>query len=332
MNIVSLNPHLAARSNEQSVSRSQLEVAAEQFEALFLQQLLKQMRKAGDVLSNGSPMRSRDLDTLRDMHDQALADGLSQSRQGGIADLLVKQLSAGRDQALADGGRGPAPGPVGGGGFAIPLQRAWGQVSERVDRLFSQGSAAFQSLVDRVITQESGGRVDAVSVKGARGIMQLMPDTAREMAGRLGIAYDEARLTQDADYNKRLGSAYLQQMLERYDGHQVLALAAYNAGPGNVDEWLKSYGDPREGAISNGEWIKRIPFEETRTYTRRILTEPLAAQTVPSVLSPAEAFKSSAPAVALQEQRQVSVAGEGHRGLSLAFAQPIRTERQEQQP
>lgn len=328
MNIVSLNSQMAARNNEPAVGRSQLEVAAEQFEALFLQQLLKQMRKAGDVLSNGSPMRSRDLDTLRDLHDQAMADSLSQRRQGGIADLLVKQLSGGADQAVALGERGPAPGPVGGGGFAIPLQRTWGQVSERVDSLLSQGTQAFQNLVDRVITQESGGRVDAVSIKGARGIMQLMPDTAREMAERLGLAYDEARLTSDADYNKRLGSAYLQQMLERYDGHQVLALAAYNAGPGKVDEWLKSNGDPRQGDISSSDWIKRIPFEETRTYTRRILSAPVQ----PATLSAAEAFKSAAPVVALHEQRQGSVAGEGHRGLSLAFAQPIRTERQEQQP
>ena len=326
MNVISLNSRPASRAGEQPVARSQLEVAAEQFEALFLQQLLKQMRKAGDVLSEGSLTRSRDLDTLRDLHDQALADGLSQQRQGGIAELLVKQLSGGADQRVTADGRGPAPGPVGGGGFAIALQRTWGQV----DSLVSQGSKAFAQLVDKVIAQESGGRVDAVSPKGARGLMQLMPDTARDVAARLGVAYDESRLTQDADYNQRLGSAYLQQMLERYDGHQALALAAYNAGPGKVDEWLKSHGDPRQGDLSTGEWIQRIPFEETRTYTRRILGAGAVGTAVP--LSSTAPLNSPPSSVALQEQQRSAAASHGHRGLSLAFAQPIRTERQESQP
>lgn len=75
--------------------QARLEDAAEQFEAMFLQQILKQMRKAGDVLSEGSSMRSRQGDTLREMHDEALAQTLATHRQTGIADLLVKQLSRG---------------------------------------------------------------------------------------------------------------------------------------------------------------------------------------------------------------------------------------------
>src|SRR5690606_3622244 len=103
--------------------------------------------------------------------------------------------------------------------------------------------------------------------KGALGMMQLMPETARDMAQELGIPFNLQRLTRDADYNKHLGSAFLGKMLERYDGNQALALAAYNAGPGRVDEWLERNGDPRLGQISTLGWVRQIPFKETREYT-----------------------------------------------------------------
>lgn len=228
-------------------SRDRLHGAAEQFEALFLQQMLKQMRKASDVLSADSPLRSRQLDTLRDYHDQALAQTLASRRQSGIADLLVRQLSA------------PEPGGI--------LQRH----IETITAPAARQPAGLELLVDRVIHQESAGQVGAVSSKGALGLMQLMPDTAREVAARLNLPYDEQRLTRDGAYNRRLGSAYLRQMLERYQGEPALALAAYNAGPARVDEWLRAYGDPRHGSISTAAWIEQIPFGETRDYTRRVI-------------------------------------------------------------
>jgi soluble lytic murein transglycosylase len=76
--------------------RDRLEVVSEQFEALFLQQILKQMRKAGDVLTADNPMRSRELDIMHDFHDEAIAESLARKKQTGIADMLVQQLS-GRD-------------------------------------------------------------------------------------------------------------------------------------------------------------------------------------------------------------------------------------------
>lgn len=111
--------------------------------------------------------------------------------------------------------------------------------------LWEQGSLGTDALPALVIQAESGGDPTAVSPKGARGLMQLMPDTAKEMAAELNVPYDENRLTSDPQYNMALGTAYLNKMLGRYNGNSALALAAYNAGPGKVDEWLKEYGDPR---------------------------------------------------------------------------------------
>lgn len=138
-------------------------------------------------------------------------------------------------------------------------------------------------LVNAVITAESGGNAGAVSPKGARGLMQLMPDTAREVAGEMGLEYDEGKLATDAGYNKALGSRYLKNMLGRYGGNQTLALAAYNAGPGRVDGWLKTIGDPRKGEISDAEFAGQIPFKETREYVGKV--NAAAPQGAPSTAS-----------------------------------------------
>ncbi|MEL7560545.1 transglycosylase SLT domain-containing protein [Stutzerimonas chloritidismutans] len=338
MSIVSLPQHLASMRNRADgptvARRQQLEVVAEQFEAMFLQQILKQMRKAGDVLGAGNPMRSRELDTMRDFYDEVLADTLAGKRQTGIADMLVQQLSG-------EAGSAPAPTALAGhvgsglqGGGLHALRGTWQRGVDALDSAWESGKAGFKSLVDSVIKHESSGNIAAVSPKGARGLMQLMPGTARDMAAELGLPFSEARLTTDAEYNKRLGSAYLNKMLDRYDGHQALALAAYNAGPGRVDEWLKSHGDPRTGEIGTGAWVQKIPYAETREYTRKILNDLSAAvprqpepraqlQAVPPVAP--SSFNSANDSVALSTGRSV-VAGAR---LSVAFAQPIRIEPKE---
>jgi soluble lytic murein transglycosylase len=350
MSIVSLaqhlNTHRGAADGVGTARREQLAMAAEQFEALFLQQILKQMRKASDVLAADNPMRSRELDSMRDFYDEVLAETLAGKKQTGIADLLVKQLSGEAGQALDIQQAGalareaelPARSPS----LLEPLRSTWQRGVDGLAGAWQRGTAGFVALVDRVIQQESAGRVDAVSAKGARGIMQLMPDTAREMAAELGLAFDEARLTRDADYNKQLGSAYLGKLLERYDGEPALALAAYNAGPARVDEWLQRHGDPRRGEIGVTAWVERIPYQETRDYTRRILRDlpPTAAAQPPAAVPPlppgaraatieSARFKSPADYVALQE-RTADFAADGiHRSHSAAFAQPIRVERKE---
>src|SRR5262249_22550470 len=122
-----------------------------------------------------------------------------------------------------------------------------------------------------IIRQESEFYSAAVSPAGARGLMQLMPATARQTAQRLKLRYDLEKLTADESYNLRLGTQFLQQLVERYDGLYPLAAAAYNGGPGNVTKWLSRYGDPREGKVDLVDWIESIPFEETRNYVHRVL-------------------------------------------------------------
>jgi soluble lytic murein transglycosylase len=106
----------------------------------------------------------------------------------------------------------------------------------------------------------------------ASGLLQLIPRTALLMAGQLGLPYNRGLLTGDPDYNVRLGSHYLKTLLKRYDGEVALALAAYNAGPGRVDEWVRLHGDPRRrGRHHLIDWIELIPFDETRNYVQRVL-------------------------------------------------------------
>jgi soluble lytic murein transglycosylase len=121
------------------------------------------------------------------------------------------------------------------------------------------------------VRQESMFQVDAVSSAGARGLMQLMPGTAREVADDVGLPYSPQRLVSDGPYNALLGSTYLGRQLDRYDGSLVLAAAAYNAGPGNADKWVRAYGDPRHESVDPVVWVELIPFAETRTYVKRVL-------------------------------------------------------------
>lgn len=127
------------------------------------------------------------------------------------------------------------------------------------------------AAVYAVARQESRFNRSATSYAGARGLMQLMPGTAKETAGKLGISYSSSKLTSDPAYNALLGSTYLKAQLERYDGSLVLAAAAYNAGAGNVNKWLKAYGDPRSASVDPVVWIELIPFTETRGYVQNVL-------------------------------------------------------------
>lgn len=127
------------------------------------------------------------------------------------------------------------------------------------------------AAVYAIARQESRFQVDAVSSAGARGLMQLMPATAKETAGKIGIDYSKSRLTSDAEYNTLLGSTYLKAQLDRYDGSLVLAAAAYNAGAGNANKWMKTFGDPRSDTIDPVVWVELIPVLETRNYVKRVV-------------------------------------------------------------
>lgn len=127
------------------------------------------------------------------------------------------------------------------------------------------------AFVYAVIRQESAFDTQAVSRSGARGLMQLMPTTAAEVAGRADLRHQVAWLTARPAHNIELGRAYLKRLLDKYDGSYALAAAAYNAGPTRVNDWLEVYGDPRTGETDLISWIERIPFYETRTYVQRVL-------------------------------------------------------------
>jgi soluble lytic murein transglycosylase len=101
--------------------------------------------------------------------------------------------------------------------------------------------------------------------------MQMIAGTARNAAHSAGVAFDEARLKTDAAFNAQLGAFHLGQLLGEYKGSHVLAFAAYNAGGGNVRDWIKAYGDPRAAGVDPVDWIERIPFTETRNYVQRVV-------------------------------------------------------------
>ena len=121
-----------------------------------------------------------------------------------------------------------------------------------------------------ITRQESGFDPRVSSGVGARGMMQIMPATARSVAKRIGVAYDPNRLS-DPDYNMRLGSAYLGHMITGFSGSYVLAAAAYNAGPGRPAAWVGFCGDPRNTEADPLDFIECIPFSETRNYVMRVM-------------------------------------------------------------
>ncbi len=128
------------------------------------------------------------------------------------------------------------------------------------------------TMVHAISRQESEFDKTRQSHAGARGIMQLMPGTAREQAGKLGMRYMSASLFSDTNYNIRLGDAYFARMMDYYGGAYPLAIGAYNAGPGRVNQWLRLNGDPRRGEIDWVTWVEKIPANfETRYYIMRVL-------------------------------------------------------------
>ena len=126
------------------------------------------------------------------------------------------------------------------------------------------------ALILSIIRQESSFSPYAVSSAGARGLMQIMPATAKQVARKKRKTFSVHELNSNPDFNVELGSTYFADLLKRFNGSYILAIAAYNAGPTNVNKWLKSIGNPQEN-IDPIDWIERIPFNETRNYVQRVL-------------------------------------------------------------
>lgn len=143
------------------------------------------------------------------------------------------------------------------------------------------------TMIHAIARQESQFDKKIVSHAGARGLMQLMPGTAREQAGKMGLGSGSL---DDPSYNIMLGSGYFQRMLSYYGGAYPLAVAAYNAGPGNVNKWIAANGDPRLPGADMLRWIEQIPIYETKNYVQRVLENAV----VYDAMNPAQArFRGS---------------------------------------
>ncbi len=126
------------------------------------------------------------------------------------------------------------------------------------------------AIVFGITRQESGFDPHVRSGVGARGMMQLMPETAHAIAKRIGEPYSSGMLD-EADYNMRLGASYLGHMIGNFSGSYVMAAAAYNAGPGRPTDWVTYCGDPRTSSVDPVDFVECIPFSETRNYVMRVL-------------------------------------------------------------
>jgi soluble lytic murein transglycosylase len=137
--------------------------------------------------------------------------------------------------------------------------------------LVAYPNAPEKALILSIIRQESNFDAGALSSAGARGLMQLMPATARGLAKKIKVPYAERKLTTDIAYNMRLGSTFLSDLVASFDGSYILAAAAYNAGPSRARQWIRQFGDPRDPNVDAVDWIEQIPFSETRSYVQHVM-------------------------------------------------------------
>lgn len=129
-----------------------------------------------------------------------------------------------------------------------------------------------RALLLAIARQESEFNPDIVSHAGARGLLQVMPITARHICRDHRIACDIPRLTTDPTYNAMIASAYIGDRKKEFADSYVLTIAGYNAGPGRARQWIRALGDPRQREVDTLDWIETIPFEETREYVKKVLS------------------------------------------------------------
>jgi len=139
-----------------------------------------------------------------------------------------------------------------------------------VPKLANVNLPVSRRLALSIARRESEFDIKVVSPAGARGLMQLMPGTAKAMARKSGMEYSSRRLLTDGGYNATLGAAYLAQLIEEFGANIPLISAGYNAGPGRPRRWIGQYGDPRSSRTDVVDWIEHVPFRETRNYVMRV--------------------------------------------------------------
>lgn len=128
------------------------------------------------------------------------------------------------------------------------------------------------ALLLSVARQETEFNTQIISTAGARGLLQVMPITAKHVCTQHKVKCDVPRLITDHAYNARIASAYIADRMAELGGWYTVSLAAYNAGPGRARQWIRENGDPRTGTIDPIDWMERIPIEETRQYVEKVLS------------------------------------------------------------
>ncbi len=132
------------------------------------------------------------------------------------------------------------------------------------------GLSVSRALALSIARRESEFDPAARSAADARGLMQVLPGTAKLMAAKLGKTFDASKLTGDPAYNVTMGSAYLAEMVEKFGPSIALIASGYNAGPRRPERWMTEFGDPRRPDVDVVDWVETIPFGETRTYVMRV--------------------------------------------------------------
>ena len=127
------------------------------------------------------------------------------------------------------------------------------------------------AMIYALAKQESVFNIRAISSANARGLMQMLPATAKRTAKKIGVRYSKAKLTRDPKYVVNLGSAHLKSLIDKFGGSYIMTFAAYNAGAGRLPDWINRFGDPRTRRVSAIDWVERIPFTETRNYVMKLM-------------------------------------------------------------
>ncbi len=181
------------------------------------------------------------------------------------------QFDAAQRMILDAYGLEVAAGPLGG-----PRDLWWAAYPEAFAPAVERAAQAHgipRELLFAVMREESGFRPDALSVVGARGLVQIMPDTGARLAARLGSTSFSADELFAPSRNLELGAAYLAELLHEFEGRLSCAVAAYNAGPAAVRRWLD-----QGGQLADDEWVETIPYDQTRAYAKRVLRSVAAYQ------------------------------------------------------
>jgi soluble lytic murein transglycosylase len=154
--------------------------------------------------------------------------------------------------------------------YTGPLLVAYSYPTIALPSYVGPNTAPDPAYVLGIIRQETEFDPDVVSGAGARGIMQMMPESARTASRQNGVAYRGGDLISDTTYNMQLGMTELAGDISDWNGSLIIAAAAYNAGPNNARKWIDNFGDPRS-TTDPIDWIEHIPFEETRNYVQRVI-------------------------------------------------------------